>query len=199
MKKNAIMLIAGLLAISILGGCSNGNASTSQSTGSLAETTMQETETPEESISEGLVPDDAEDMGFNFETRTVTLNNGIEMPILGLGTFQLTPEQAEESVYHALQDGFRRIDTANMYMNERGVGRGIKRSGVDRSEIFITTKLWMNGYEDVETAIDETLERLDVEYIDLLLLHQPYGNYIEGCKAGSMVPILRQREHAGSV
>jgi diketogulonate reductase-like aldo/keto reductase len=117
---------------------------------------------------------------FDFENRTVTLNNGIEMPILGLGTYRLSPAQAEESVYHALADGYRLIDTANGYMNERAVGRGIQRSGVPREEIFITTKLWPSDYEDVERAIDDTLARLNVEYIDLLLLHQPYGNIVEG-------------------
>jgi hypothetical protein len=104
---------------------------------------------------------------FDFEKRTVRLNNGIEMPIIGIGTFTLTPAEAEESVYHALLDGYRLIDTANAYMNERAVGRGIKRSGVPREEIFITTKLWPADYEDVERAIDDTLARLDVEYIDL--------------------------------
>jgi diketogulonate reductase-like aldo/keto reductase len=117
---------------------------------------------------------------FDFASRTVTLNNGIKMPILGLGTYRLSPAQAEESVYHALLDGYRLIDTANGYMNERAVGRGIKRSGVPREEIFVTTKLWPGDYEDVARAIDDTLARLDLEYIDLLLLHQPYGNVVEG-------------------
>jgi diketogulonate reductase-like aldo/keto reductase len=117
---------------------------------------------------------------FDFKSRTVTLNNGIEMPILGLGTYRLTPAQAEESVYHALLDGYRLIDTANAYMNERAVGRGIQRSGVPREEIFVTTKLWPGDYEDVARAIDDTLARLNLEYIDLLLLHQPYGNIAEG-------------------
>ena len=117
---------------------------------------------------------------FDLERGTVTLNNGIEMPILGLGTFTLTPEQAEESVYNALTTGFRLIDTANAYMNERAVGRGIKRSGVPRDEVFVTTKLWPSDYENVGRAIDDTLARLDLEYIDLLLLHQPFGNYVAG-------------------
>ena len=120
---------------------------------------------------------------FDLQKRTVTLNNGIEMPILGIGTFTLTPAQAEESVYHALVDGYRLIDTANAYMNERAVGRAIKRSGVPRKEIFVTTKLWVSVYEDAENAIDDTLARLDVEYIDLLLLHQPYGNYVKAYQA----------------
>jgi len=120
---------------------------------------------------------------FDFESRTVTLNNGIQMPVLGLGTFTLQPAQAEESVYHALLDGYRLIDTANAYMNERAVGRGIKKSGVPREEVFITTKLWPSDYEDAGRAIDDTLARLDVEYIDLLLLHQAYGNYTAAYQA----------------
>jgi len=120
---------------------------------------------------------------FNLEKGTVTLNNGVVMPALGLGTFTLSPAQTEESVYNALITGVRLIDTANAYMNERAVGRGIKRSGVPREDIFITTKLWPSGYEDAAKAIDETLTRLDLEYIDLLLLHQPFGNYTEGYRA----------------
>jgi diketogulonate reductase-like aldo/keto reductase len=111
---------------------------------------------------------------------TVKLNNGLEMPLLGLGTFRLTPEEAEESVYHALTDGYRLIDTANVYMNERAVGRGIQRSGVPREEIFVTTKLLPSDYENMDKAIDDTLARLNLEYIDLLLLHQVFGNYVEG-------------------
>ena len=122
------------------------------------------------------------DASFNLETRTVTLNNGIEMPVLGLGTYLLTPEQTENSVYHALSYGYRLIDTANAYMNERAIGRGIQRSGVPREEIFVITKLWPPDYVDTERAINETLARLGFDYIDLLLLHQPYGDYVEGYK-----------------
>lgn len=118
-----------------------------------------------------------------MERGTVTLNNGIKMPVVGLGTYTLTPAQAEESVYNALSAGFRLIDTANHYLNERAVGRGIKKSGVPREEIFVTTKLWPSDYENVGRAIDDTLARLDLQYIDLLLLHQPYGNYVAAYKA----------------
>lgn len=107
------------------------------------------------------------------------LNDGNEMPVVGIGTFMLTPDQAEESVYHALTNGYRLIDTANAYVNEKACGRGIKKSGVAREEVFITTKLWPTVYED-ENAINKTLERLGVDYIDLLLLHQPSGNYVAG-------------------
>lgn len=117
-------------------------------------------------------------------TPTIKLNSGYEMPVLGIGCYILTPEEAENSVYHALKDGYRLIDTANIYMNERGVGRGMKRAideGIcTREEIFLTTKLWPSEYEDVESAVEDTLRRLDTEYIDLLLLHQSVGNYIAG-------------------
>lgn len=111
----------------------------------------------------------------------ITLNDGNKMPAVGLGTFLMKPEDAEEAVYNALMAGYRLIDTANGYMNERAVGRGIKRSGLKKEEVFIETKLWPTVYTK-ETAVDETLERLGVDYIDLLLLHQPAGDYITGYK-----------------
>lgn len=107
------------------------------------------------------------------------LNNGIEMPMAGIGTFLLTPDQAEASVSSALQYGYRLIDTANAYVNEKAVGRAMKRSGLPREEIFLETKLWPSFYEQ-EDAVDQTLARLDTSYIDLLLIHQPAGNYIAG-------------------
>lgn len=111
----------------------------------------------------------------------IELNNGINMPNLGIGTFLLQPVDAENSVREALKMGYRLIDTANAYVNERAVGRGIKASGVPRSEIFVSTKLWPTEYEN-PNAIDETLERLGLDYIDLLFLHQPTGNYQAGYK-----------------
>lgn len=111
----------------------------------------------------------------------ITLNDGNKMPSVGLGTFLMKPEDAEEAVYNALMAGYRLIDTANGYMNERAVGRGFKRSGLPREEVFIETKLWPTVYTK-ETAVDETLERLGMDYIDLLLLHQPAGDYITGYK-----------------
>lgn len=106
-----------------------------------------------------------------------TLNNGAKMPALGLGTFLLSPKDAENATYSALKGGYELVDTANAYMNERGVGRGIKRSGVERSKIFLVTKLWPSEYEDADAAIDDTLKRLDTGYIDLLILHQPVGEF----------------------
>lgn len=111
----------------------------------------------------------------------VTLNNGVQMPLVGIGTFLLTSDEAENSCVSALKDGYRLIDTANAYVNEKAVGRAMKKSGMAREEIFLETKLWPSFYEE-EDAVEKTLERLDTEYIDLLLIHQPAGNYIAGYK-----------------
>lgn len=117
---------------------------------------------------------------FNFETKTVKLNSGYEMPIIGIGTYLLSISQAEESVYHALKCGMRLIDTADIYGNEAGVGRGIRRAmadfGIKREEIFVTTKLWTSDFYRADEEIDERLERLGLDYIDLLLLHHTAPN-----------------------
>lgn len=109
----------------------------------------------------------------------ITLNNGVKMPVAGIGTFLLTPDEAEASVLSALQCGYRLIDTANAYVNEKAVGRAMKRSGLAREEIFLETKLWPAFYEQ-EDAVEKMLDRLDTDYIDLLLIHQPAGNYTAG-------------------
>ena len=108
-----------------------------------------------------------------------TLSNGNKMPMAGIGVFMMSPAEAEAAVESAIKSGVRLIDTANGYMNESGTGRGIKKSGVAREEIFLVTKLWPTVYEK-ETAIDETLARLGTDYIDLLFLHQPTDNWREG-------------------
>ncbi len=109
----------------------------------------------------------------------ITLNNGVEMPLVGLGTYQLSPDEAQASVTFALDNGYELIDTANVYVNERGVGRGMRASTKAREDVFLETKLWPSFY-DSDTAVDETLERLGVAYIDLMILHQPAGDYITG-------------------
>ena len=109
----------------------------------------------------------------------ITLNNGVEMPLVGLGTYQLSPDEAQASVAFALDNGYELIDTANVYVNERGVGRGMRASTKAREDVFLETKLWPSFY-DSDTAVDETLERLGVAYIDLMILHQPAGDYITG-------------------
>lgn len=109
----------------------------------------------------------------------VTLNNGVEMPLLGFGVFQVTDlEECERSVSDALQTGYRLIDTAAAYGNEEAVGNALKRSGVARDELFITTKLWIQdtGYERTKAAFERSLQRLQLEYLDLYLIHQPYGD-----------------------
>ncbi len=110
-----------------------------------------------------------------------TLNNGIMMPMDGIGTFQLSSDEAESAVSSALAQGIRLIDTANAYMNEKAVGRAIKASGISRQDIFLVTKLWPTVYEK-ENAIADTLARLDTDYIDLLFLHQPTKKWREGYK-----------------
>ena len=109
------------------------------------------------------------------------LSNGVKMPSVGLGTFLMQPDKAEQAVYDALKLGYRMVDTANGYLNERAVGRGVKKSGVPRDGIFIATKLWPSVYER-DDAVDKCLELLDTDYIDLLYIHQPSGNYLAGYK-----------------
>lgn len=134
---------------------------------------------------------------FNFETRTVRLNSGYDMPIIGIGTFYLSTSQAEESVYNALKVGMRLIDTADIYGNEVGVGRGIRRAmqdfGIKREEIFVTSKLWTSSFNNADYEVDERLERLGLDYIDLLLLHhtaaydeEAYQAMERGVKAGKI-------------
>ena len=113
---------------------------------------------------------------FDITGDRVRLNSGYDMPLVGIGTWALSDQEAEDSVYTALTSGMRLIDTAAVYGNEAGVGRGIKRSGVPREEIFLTTKLWNPDYADADAAIDRCLEKLGVDYIDLLLLHYPAAN-----------------------
>lgn len=108
----------------------------------------------------------------------INLNNSTTIPAVGIGTFMLEPKDAEKAVIEALHDGYRLIDTANAYMNEKAVGRGIKASGLKRDEIYLSTKLWPSVYANPDEAINDTLKRLDTDYIDLLFLHQPIGDYI---------------------
>lgn len=110
------------------------------------------------------------------------LNNGVEMSVEGLGTFLMTPAEAEAASLAALEAGYEHIDTANAYMNEKAVGRAIAKSGVDREKLFVSTKLWPSVYEAGDAAVDGTLARLGLEYVDMLILHQPVGDYLAAWK-----------------
>lgn len=170
--KKSLFILCTVLLLALLVACGTTNdtlASEPASTTSPAEeiipkeTEVQET-TPTSSTHE-----------FDFETGTVILNNGVIMPILGIGTFSLSDSEAEESVYWALRDGYRLIDTARIYGDEAGVGRGIRRAidegFVTREEIFVTTKMWTSDYDNGDAAINASLERLGLDYIDLMILH----------------------------
>lgn len=112
--------------------------------------------------------------------KNVKLSNGVEMPILGFGVYQIPDlKECERVVSEAIEVGYRSIDTAQVYGNEEAVGNAIKKSGIDRKEFFITTKVWISnsGYEKAKTSIDESLKKLQTDYIDLLLIHQPFGDY----------------------
>lgn len=113
------------------------------------------------------------DIVFNFETKTVMLNSGYEMPIYGIGTYSLTDEVCVDSVTTALDSGVRLIDTAYMYHNEESVGEAVRNSGIPREEIFVITKLYPNQFSNPEAAIEEALDKLDIGYIDMMLLHHP--------------------------
>jgi diketogulonate reductase-like aldo/keto reductase len=126
--------------------------------------------------------------------KTVTLHNGVEMPILGFGVFQIAdPAECERSVSDALEVGYRLIDTAASYGNEQFVGNAIKNSGIKREELFITTKLWIadTGYEKTKAAFDRSLQRLQLNYLDLYLIHQPYGDVYGSWRA--MEELYRER------
>jgi len=117
--------------------------------------------------------------------QTVTLNNGVQMPVLGFGVFQIPDEQTEQAVSDALDAGYRSIDTAAAYRNEEAVGRGIRSSGIAREDLFITTKLWVQdaGEANTKRAFEKSLERLGLDYLDLYLIHQPFGDYYSEWRA----------------
>ncbi|MDE5595032.1 MAG: aldo/keto reductase, partial [Muribaculaceae bacterium] len=126
---------------------------------------------------------------------TVTLRNGVKMPILGYGVYQVDPKECERCVLDAIASGYRLIDTAQAYYNEDGVGNAIVKSGVPREELFIVSKIWISnaGYEKAKASIEESLRKLKTDYIDLLLIHQPFGDYYgtyrameEAYKAGKL-------------
>ena len=121
-------------------------------------------------------------ISFNLQTKTVRLNSGYDMPIIGIGTYSLIGDICVNSVSTAIKNGYRLIDTAYMYHNEKSVGEGIKKSGIPREEIFVITKLYPNQFNDAEKSINEALEKLDIDYIDLMLLHHPGVNDVKAYK-----------------
>ena len=128
--------------------------------------------------------------------QNVTLNNGIEMPILGFGVFQIPNEsECEQAVIDAIKTGYRLIDTAASYQNETAVGNAIKKSGVPRNELFITTKLWASdmGYENTKLAFQKSIDKLQLDYLDLYLIHQPYGDVFGSWKA------MQELYHEGKI
>lgn len=158
MMQKLITVLTIVLSIGMLAAC-----------GSAADNSSATKTVPPEEKSVSSAPE------FDLESGTVMLNNGIRMPILGIGTYRLSQTEAENSVYWALRDGYRLIDTARIYGNETGVGRGIRRAIdeglVKREDIFVTTKMWTDDYDNGDAAINASLERLGLDYIDLMILH----------------------------
>lgn len=123
---------------------------------------------------------------MQFLENSVTLNNGVQMPVIGFGVFRINDQQeCEDAVFQAIQNGYRLIDTASAYENEEAVGRAIRRSGVPRNELFVTTKLWITDatYEGAKRGLRHSLERLGMDYIDLYLIHQPFNDYYGAWRA----------------
>lgn len=166
-------LVFGAGAALGLGGCGSQSTASSAPAGSSQDSASgAATASPNVTATESA----AYNPQFDLEARTVTLNNGVAMPVLGIGTYILSSAQAEESVYAALMAGTRLIDTARIYGNEEGVGRGITRAGVPRDEVFLTTKLWTADFANAAAAIDGSLRRLGQDYVDLMLLHHEDAN-----------------------
>lgn len=173
--KTIISIIC-LLSLPMVSACGSSVANNSNGIQSINKVDLIANET---AISEMAISD----RSFNFETKTVKLNSGYEMPIVGLGTYSLTDDVCVNSVSEALKAGGRLIDTAYMYHNEESVGQGVLESGVPREAVFITTKLYPNQFANAEEDIDEALEKLDMEYIDLMLLHHPGDDDVDAYKA----------------
>lgn len=171
MKRNILIIVALVLVIVI---------------GSIGIYSFTKEEEGDEKVDQDIINNLQNKTGkrvFKFETRTVTLNSGYEMPLNGIGTYSLTKETCYNSIMSALESGVRLIDTAYMYSNEEEIGRAIRDSGVPREEIFIITKIYPSQFDDPESAIEMALEKLDVDYIDMMLLHHPGNNDVEAYKA----------------
>lgn len=160
-----------------LAGCASGQTADDSSAAADSASSASDAASDSASTSTPSAPaPSAYNLSFDLSAHTVTLNNGVAMPVLGIGTYILSSAQAEESVYAALMAGTRLIDTARIYGNEDGVGRGIARAGVPRDEVFLTTKLWTADFANAAAAIDGSLQRLGQDYVDLMLLHHEDAN-----------------------
>ena len=117
--------------------------------------------------------------------QNITLNNGVEIPILGFGVYQIAPKDTKRAVLNAIKAGYRHFDTAQAYANEKEVGEAIRESGIDRKEFFITSKVWLSnyGYDKAYASVLESLDRMELDYLDLMLLHQPFGDYYGAYRA----------------
>ena len=183
MKKAAAFLLVGILILISLTACAAG--------GSAGHQAEQPASVPESGVSQQPENDadkDNQDVGvFDFDKKTVLLNSGYEMPILGLGTYSLDHDTCVNSVMALLENGGRLIDTAYMYGNEEAVGEGVRKGmeeyGIPREELYVITKIYPNQFDDPEAAIDMALEKLDIGYIDMMLLHHPGTNDVKAYQA----------------
>lgn len=186
--KKAFSLSLSILAILCLMGCTTAQGNETESriletVPSSADQPEKETVSSESTLEPGSEAPEETDISFDFEKKTVHLNSGYDMPIMGLGTYALSDEECFNSVTALLENGGRLIDTAYFYGNEASVGRAVRESDVPRKEIFVTTKLYPNQFSNAAAAIDEALEKMDIEYIDLMMLHHPGTGDVEAYQA----------------
>ena len=176
--KKAITFLLTISVFFVMAACTQSNKEQQPSVTEKENTTAEITAQP--TTEQPAANSETSASEFDFDSKTVKLNSGYEMPILGLGTWTLSNEEAENSVYHALKDGFRLIDTARYYQCETGVGKGIKKAVdegiVKREDVFVTSKIMPGDYERAAQGIDDSLRDLGLDYIDLMLIHQPGSN-----------------------
>lgn len=181
-RKGLTILISGLVLMGGLAGYALG----------LADASSEQSDASPDLAAEAGKSASSKDTGgekgggvpvFDFDNRTVMLNSGYEMPVMGLGTYSLSGEECYHSVLALLEAGGRLIDTAHIYGNEEAVGQAVRDSNVPREEVFVITKLYPNQFANADAAIDEALEKLNIEYIDMMLLHHPGNNDVQAYKA----------------
>ena len=176
--KKAIAFLLAISVLFVMAACTQSQKEQPQSVTEKENTTVETTAQP--TTAQPTANGETSASEFDFDSKTVKLNSGYEMPILGLGTWTLSNEEAENSVYHALKDGYRLIDTARYYQCETGVGKGIKKAVeegiVKREDVFVTSKIMPSDYERAAQGINDSLRDLGLDYIDLMLIHQPGSN-----------------------